>query len=213
MTKIETDGPERIEELRERLRLAEDRLRGSERQLEAANRQILELTRVDSLTGLANRRSFDEHLAREWARAVRLNTKLESPISLILLDVDHFRSFNEIYGERAGDECLLQLAAVVKAAANRPGDLAARYGGEEFAVILPGAESKDAALAAETIRSGVLELAIPHGGAGAEGRISVSLGVTTVLPEIAAGLDALLAAAHQALDSAKSGGRNRIGIS
>jgi diguanylate cyclase (GGDEF)-like protein len=212
MTKIETDGTGELEDLRERLRIAEKRFRDSERQLEEANRQVSELIRTDSLTGLANRRWFDEHLGREWARAVRLNTKLESPISLILLDVDQFRSFNEIYGQPAGDECLRQIAGVVKDVANRPGDLAARYIGAQFAVILPGAEAKDAALAAETIRSEVLGLAIPHGGAGATGRVSVSLGVTTVLPMILAGLDALVADAVQALGLAKTGGRNRIGI-
>ena len=209
MTDETTGG---LEELNGRLKIAEQRLRDSERRLEEANRRISELIRVDALTGLANRRSFDEHLGREWARSVRLNTKLESPISLILVDLDHFRKFNDIYGRPAGDDCLRQISAVVGEAANRPGDLAARYGGEEFAVILPGAEARDAALSAETIRSRVLELAIPHGGAGAEARVSVSVGVTTVLPEIAAGLDALLAAADQALDSAKKGGRNRIVI-
>ena len=212
MRKDETGARDASGDLAERLAIAEQRLRESERRLEEANRRIAELVRTDALTGLANRRWFDEHLASEWARAVRLNTRIESPVSLILLDVDHFRSFNGIYGETAGDECLRQIAAVVKDAANRPGDLAARIGGEEFALILPGAEARDAALAAETLRSAVLDLAIPHGGAGAEGRVSVSVGVKTTLPDLGSGLDAFLAAADQGLDSAKKGGRNRIGI-
>lgn len=212
MTKIQSGGAEGPEELEQRLAVAQQRLRESEQRLEEANRKIAELIRIDPLTGLANRKWFDEHLAGEWARAVRLNTRIETPISLILVDVDHFRSFNNIYGESAGDECLRQIAEVVKSAANRPGDLAARYGGEEFALVLPGAEARDAALAAETVRSDVLGLAIPHGGAGAEGRVSVSVGVKTILPDIASGLDGFLAAAGAGLDSAKKGGRNRIGI-
>lgn len=163
---------------------------------------------TDSLTGLANRRAFDEALAGEWARAVRNDTEL----SLILLDVDHFKAFNDRYGHPAGDACLRDVARAIQEVVRRPGDLAARYGGEEIAVILPRTPASGAAKVAEDLRLAVRNLAVPHAGS-AGGVLSVSLGVATAVGAVGLTIampDGLLIGADGALYRAKSNGRNRV---
>lgn len=163
---------------------------------------------TDGLTGLANRRAFDEALAVEWARAVRHDTEL----SLILLDVDLFKAFNDRYGHHAGDGCLRDVASAVRNVIRRPGDLTARYGGEEMAVILPRTGAVGAAQVGQSIRAAVEAMAVPHEDSPG-GVLTVSVGVATAMGAVGMTIpmpDGLVIGADGALYRAKSGGRNRV---
>lgn len=166
--------------------------------------QLRLLAFVDGLTGLGNRRQFDVALEREHGRALRGRT----PLALLLLDVDHFKSFNDTYGHQAGDDCLRAIAFAVQAAVHRPGDVAVRYGGEEFAVLLPRTDEAGAAAVAEGIHAGVAALRLAHAG-NPHGRVSVSIGAALVRPMAGTPPGALVRAADQALYRAKDGGRNQ----
>ena len=178
----------------------------SEEALETSNRKLEALSNTDGLTGIANRRRFDEVLAKEYARHVRSGAEL----SLILLDIDLFKSFNDCYGHLSGDECLQQVAQVMTACATRPADLVARYGGEEFACILPETGSRGAVVIAEKIRRGIIDRAIPHKGSTVADYVTASLGVVTVqCPTSGSALD-LVAQVDELLYLAKASGRNRV---
>ncbi len=165
---------------------------------------ILErLAGTDPLTELANRRRFGKVLQDEWRRAIRDTGQL----SLLMMDADHFKSFNDMYGHPAGDELLKAFATCLTDTVRRPGDLAARYGGEEFTVLLPGTDSAGAQTVAEAIRLAVLDLAMPHAGSP-NGFVTVSIGVASMRPLIGQSSDLLLAAADAALYQAKGEGRN-----
>lgn len=173
--------------------------------LEEANRQLARLSVTDGLTGVANRRHFDEVLAAEWARA----TRTEQPLALIMLDVDFFKQYNDRYGHPAGDAVLKRIATVMAKNARRISDLAARYGGEEF-VLIAANTGRDVALhMAQAIRQGVEELAIPHEGA-LVGHVTVSLGMVVMEPNRALTTHQLIACADAALYQAKSNGRNQV---
>lgn len=175
---------------------------------EEKNAQIAleRLATRDGLTGLANRRYFDETLHAEWARAMRQ----KQPLSLLMVDVDNFKAYNDAHGHLGGDECLKRIAVAV-AAEMRTNDLVARYGGEEFAVILPNQSLKGAAIVAERIRSRVEQLRLPNRFAR-DGRITVSIGAATALGASDADPSQLVATADAALYRAKHMGRNRISL-
>jgi diguanylate cyclase (GGDEF)-like protein len=177
------------------------------RALEDANHRLEELAATDALTLLANRRGFDARLSQEWRRSRRERT----PLSLLLLDVDHFKLFNDRYGHQSGDDCLHRVGQGILGAIRRPADTAARYGGEEFAVVLPDTDEFGAAHVAERVRAAVEALAIPH-AASALGRVTVSVGAATAWPEAGADPDAagLVRLADEALYRAKREGRNRV---
>lgn len=165
------------------------------------------LAACDGLTGLANRRSFDDFLEREWARA-RRDVR---PLALIMVDIDHFKRYNDSYGHPTGDECLRQVATALQAAVFRSGDVVARYGGEEFALILPTTDADRAILVAERIKAQVGRLAIPHAGSE-HGHVSVSMGIAAQIPEAGATAESLLSAADAALYQAKHAGRNGFAL-
>jgi diguanylate cyclase (GGDEF)-like protein/PAS domain S-box-containing protein len=181
--------------------------------LNDALEQMERMAATDGLTGLANRRNFDFVADKEWSRCEREN----QPLSVLLLDADHFKLFNDRYGHLAGDGCLRAIASQLAAAARGPGDLAARYGGEEFLVLLPNTNSEGAMRLAERIRELVLNLAIVHEGSPAPGVVTVSIGAATAWPRDSGNgpnrISALLAAADAALYQAKSRGRNQVVIS
>lgn len=175
-----------------------------------SNLKLEQMAYVDALTHLANRRQFDEVLEREWRRAVREQT----PLSLVLMDIDFFKKYNDLYGHIAGDDCLRAVAATTAQAARRPGDLAARYGGEEFAVILPVTETAGAETVARAVHAGVQALGLPHAGNSSCGSVvTASIGVSTAYPQFggprAAWLD-LIADADKLLYEAKRTGRNKV---
>jgi diguanylate cyclase (GGDEF)-like protein len=172
--------------------------------------KLTSLAATDGLTGLANRRAFDERLEEEWARARRDATQL----SLLLIDVDHFKKFNDHYGHLAGDGCLRALGRILSAHAKRPADLAARYGGEEFAVLLPNTDADGCAEVGEALRSALRDLAMLHGQNPPSRLVTVSVGAATGLPsQTATDCSALVAAADRALYAAKDSGRDRLAMS
>lgn len=182
-------------------------LRGSHRRLEQAYQELEGLACFDGLTGVANRRHFDDRLAAECRRAQREAT----PLSLVMIDIDFFKDFNDRYGHLAGDDCLRRVAATMKGNARRPTDIVARYGGEEFAVVLPGADAAGAARLAESIRRSVEQLGIDHAGSTVASVVTVSLGAATLtLPIDESSTAWLLRAADQALYDAKRRGRNQF---
>lgn len=158
----------------------------------------------DSLTGVANRRRFDEELAVSWLQCSRDR----QPLSLILMDIDHFKRFNDRYGHPAGDDCLRRVAQAARACARRPRDLVARYGGEEFACILPDTDLKGGLAVASAILAAVQALRIEHRGYGLGGVVTLSLGVACVVPEEGKAAE-LVAAADRQLYDAKAAGRAR----
>ncbi len=178
-----------------------------EAQLEDANNQLRVLAQEDGLTGLPNRRRFDEALGTEYRRAMRAG----SPLAVIMLDVDRFKAFNDTYGHPGGDACLQALAGVLNTRCRRPADLPARYGGEEFVLLLPNTDAAGAVAVAECIRAGVRALAIPH--AGSEfGVATVSIGVAAMAPGHSQGPAALVDAADAALYQAKRAGRDAVRV-
>ena len=189
------------------LRDATDR-KAAEAELLAAFEQMEAMAQTDGLTGLANRRRFDEMLNREYRRAMREGSSL----GLVLLDADRFKLFNDRYGHAAGDDCLRQVAVAVAGAARRPGDLAARYGGEEFVLLLPNTDLDGATEVAERLRNEVLSAGLVHAGNPPLGIMTVSLGVASLAPtpDAAVDTDALLRAADAALYAAKASGRNQV---
>ena len=159
----------------------------------------------DGLTGIANRRCFDEKINLEWKRKSR---DLQC-LSLLILDIDHFKLYNDAYGHPAGDRCLQQIASALEQLLFRPSDIAARYGGEEFAVILPGSDAEGARIVAERILDRVAELAIPHSGEEG-GQVTISIGIATSQTRTDISLESLISSADKALYKAKEGGRNRF---
>lgn len=181
-------------------------LEESQRRLAAANLELQKLSSLDGLTGVPNRRRFDELLRQEWHRGMRHCSSL----SLIMLDIDYFKKFNDTYGHQRGDECLKMVASSLDQAISRETDLVARYGGEEFAVILPETGMKGAEAVAENMRSCVEELAITHEASEIHKYVTISLGVASTVPEREFNIENLIFAADKALYKAKEEGRNRV---
>ena len=175
------------------------------RKLDAANQELKRLSSLDGLTGIANRRHFDEVLMREWRRAMRNGEEL----AILMCDIDYFKAFNDSYGHQSGDECLRQVAHTLSLAMDRGGDLLARYGGEEFVAMLPGTTLNGASFVAEQMRLAVEELALPH-PASPYGRITASFGVASAVAMPETDPKNLVGAADLALYKAKHAGRNRI---
>lgn len=192
--------------LREAFSSLELRVSERTRALEAANGELERMATLDGLTHIANRRRFDGVLHQEWRRCLRERL----PMSLLMLDVDDFKAYNDEYGHQAGDDVLVRIAAVCGGEMKRSTDTAARYGGEEFAVILANTDAEGAMRVAEAIAQGVRDLAIEHRRATAVPVVTVSIGVATVMPDVRETPEGLIGAADHALYAAKRAGRNRI---
>jgi diguanylate cyclase (GGDEF)-like protein len=185
--------------------LVDQRECGRNQKLADANRQLEALSNHDGLTGIHNRRYFDDYLAEVWD-AAKAKT---SPVSLVMIDVDHFKAYNDFYGHVGGDECLRRIAAAIQKALRRNSDIVTRYGGEEFAVVLPDAPGSEVQAVAERIMQSVAALGLPHERSPLFKRVTLSIGYATASATDAATPAALLRSADTALYRAKSDGRNR----
>jgi len=181
-------------------------LRESQQKLAAANVELQKLAALDPLTGIANRRRFDETLMVEWQRGQRDR----QPLSLLMVDVDHFKSYNDSYGHPAGDLALKKVAAVLTENLKRPADLVTRYGGEEFAIVLPETDSAGAMTVARACLRHLENLQIEHSKAAPYGVLTISVGVQTVIPGKQSNAQELVAQADRALYAAKAQGRNCV---
>jgi diguanylate cyclase (GGDEF)-like protein len=177
-----------------------------QQKLEAVNLELQRLATIDGLTQVANRRCFEEYFNQEWQRMKRE----QSPLSLILCDVDFFKLYNDTYGHRVGDRCLQKIAKAIKDIIKRPGDLVARYGGEEFAVILPNTDTEGATHVADNICHAVRTLAIPHKNSQVSPYVTLSAGFTTEIPQSDSDMEEMISAADRALYQAKAAGRDRF---
>ncbi|MCP5019515.1 MAG: diguanylate cyclase [Ketobacter sp.] len=177
-------------------------------QLKKLNSRLKDLAEVDPLTGIGNRRSFDQVLDEEWRRARRRGYNL----AILMCDIDFFKSYNDSFGHQQGDLCIQQVAQCMKQTVRRPGDLVARYGGEEFAVILPALDKEEAANVARVICQSVRDLRIPHPTSHANEFVTISVGVAAVLPDEESVASDLVGLADEALYLAKKNGRNRIQV-
>lgn len=181
-------------------------LQGTLNRLADANRKLEELSAIDGLTGVSNRRIFDERFESEWRRALRSKW----PLSLLLLDLDFFKKVNDAYGHQAGDMCLQAVGKILAGAMKRPGDLVARYGGEEFSVILPNTHQSGAVYLAEEVRKEIE--AENFSFSGKDFKLTVSIGIAGCIPDAKTQASSLITAADLALYKAKEGGRNQVHV-
>lgn len=205
--KLEQDVQQRTLDLQQEIQerqLVEIALRQIELELTKANQELARLASIDGLTNIANRRGFDQRLTFEWRRLARE----AQPLSLILFDVDYFKLYNDHYGHQLGDRCLEMIAGAVDLVMRRPADMVARYGGEEFVVILPNTNLDGALVIASKIHQAIRDLAIPHQRSLVSEFVSVSLGISCLVPTLERSPDLLISQADQALYNAKHQGRN-----
>ncbi|CAK0742285.1 two-component system, chemotaxis family, response regulator WspR [Azospirillaceae bacterium] len=170
--------------------------------------ELRKLSRVDGLTGVANRRWFDEMLEIEWVKALRMKT----PIGILMIDIDHFKLYNDNYGHLAGDQCLTSIAKIMAATVRHPPDILARYGGEEFVCLLPCADTSSLVSAGERVLEVVRVCRLPHAFSSVADHVTVSIGGASLTPEPSLISGVLLEAADRRLYQAKSEGRNRLAI-
>src|SRR5262249_22608605 len=196
----------RIERLATRERRLQALVSARTRALEPADEMLSRFSYLGAGTGKANRRNLADSLELEWRRVRREGL----PLSLVMIDIDHFKAYNDTYGHQKGDECLREVAQALRNGLHRPGDLVARYGGEEFALILPGTEAKGALAVAEALRSAVEGMAVPHAGSSSASVVTVSVGVGSAMPGDLSTSETLLREADKALYEAKRSGRNRV---
>lgn len=181
-------------------------LRESQQQLLETNLELQRLTHSDGLTGLANRRYFDEYFGAEWRRALREQREM----ALLMIDVDNFKIYNDTYGHIAGDDVLRRVARTIADAASRPADLAARFGGEEFVMVLPNTTGSGAAVIAEKVRAQIEAMAIAHVGSANGRHVTISLGGAALVPRTHMASTSLIESADLALYRAKQQGKNRV---
>jgi diguanylate cyclase (GGDEF)-like protein len=175
-------------------------------ELQQANQDLKLLANLDSLTKLSNRRGFDDYIQKEWDRMKRI----KAPLSLIMCDVDFFKNYNDRYLHPNGDKCLVKVAMSMRSTVRRSGDLVARYGGEEFAIVLPNTDALGAVSVGENVRSAIKGLQITHEASAVCPYVTISVGVSTIIPNSENDFQALINAADRALYQAKSQGRDRV---
>jgi diguanylate cyclase (GGDEF)-like protein/PAS domain S-box-containing protein len=185
---------------------AEAELEDAYSEVNDANTKLEELSRTDSLTGIANRRYFDEVLAQELNRTMRR----KSPLTLIICDIDYFKKYNDTYGHQAGDDCLQKVTGAIKSSFSRAGELVARYGGEEFAIIIPEIDENEAIELAETMLKNIHKLNIKHEASLVSDYVTISVGITTRVPDQNTTMSDLINQADSALYQAKNSGRNNV---
>lgn len=185
-----------------------DQLAQAQHQASVAHEELARQSATDGLTGITNRRRFDEILQVEWLRAARTRTSL----SLLIVDIDHFKRFNDQYGHVAGDECLRRVAQVLQSCVRRAGELVARYGGEEFVILSPGARLPQAEELAQRCLEGIADAALPHVTSPTGNHLTFSIGIAQVVPNATQDPTSLVNAADAAMYRAKSAGRARYAV-
>jgi len=200
---------QRLHDLEGRARDLEQLLDERTRQLEEANKALRRQATVDGLTGISNHRHFRDFLESEWRRSLRDR----SALSIVMIDIDYFKTYNDSFGHQAGDECLRRVADALSRAVGRPGDLVARYGGEEFVAVLADTDADGAMVVAERLRERVESMRIPHPRSQCSRWVTVSCGPATAFPSRDSQPDELVGEADRALYRAKREGRNRAVIS
>ncbi|NMA67954.1 MAG: diguanylate cyclase [Desulfitobacterium sp.] len=205
LTEINTHLDDLVLQRTKELEELNKKVEEQKKELEQANRSLKKLTLMDPLTELWNRRKYNKALEREWRRCLRS----KSPLSLILMDLDHFKEFNDFYGHKAGDECLVKISGILKDSLSSSA-IAARYGGEEFIILLPDTKKNDALKIAEMLREKVESQMIPHRKSSASPYVTISIGVTSTIPDRNSSYEELFKLADRALYQAKGAGRNRV---
>lgn len=195
-------------QLKEQANQLEDRLKEL-LLLQEENSKLIALSNLDCLTGIPNRRYFDYFMDLSWRDSIRE----KKPISLIMIDIDYFKAYNDNYGHLQGDECLIRVASCIEASLRRPRDIVARYGGEEFAVVLPNTAAEGALQLAEAIRCSIKDLCIRHETSECIPQVTVSLGVASIMPTASDKAEDLIQKADEALYKSKAHGRNRVTLS
>lgn len=189
------------------MREMQQQLEEANSKLESHNIELQRLSSLDGLTGIANRRCFDETIKKEWSRSTRMPCEVE--ISMIIIDIDHFKTYNDGYGHQSGDDCLKKVAWLLSECTTRASDLVARYGGEEFVAILVGTDSAGAMIVAKKIHDSLKQQAIKHEYSETANIVTVSMGVATMIPSQDNKPEQLIEAADKALYEAKDSGRNQ----
>ncbi|MBF0233236.1 MAG: diguanylate cyclase [Desulfamplus sp.] len=197
---------ERERQLNRKLSQLNDVLADKNEKLHELNEMFKNMASIDGLTGIPNRRRFDEFLDQEWQRSIRQQT----PLSLIMVDIDFFKPYNDNYGHAAGDDCLKAVAQGLMNSIERKIDIIARYGGEEFVCVLPETSAEGARLVGERLRAGVISLHLPHAYSDADDQVTVSLGAATMTAEQGSRPETIIQMADERLYKAKDGGRNRL---
>lgn len=187
---------------------AYEAMRKMQEELEMRNKELQRLSSIDGLTGISNRRTFDEFIRKEWSRARR--QKSEVLVSLIMIDIDQFKPYNDGYGHQQGDDCLKQVSWELNKSLQRDCDLLARYGGEEFVVVLPGTDLEGAKIVAEKLRENIFNLSSPHKFSDFGEVVTISLGVAMYIASSDNTPEQLIEAADKALFQAKENGRNQV---
>lgn len=185
-----------------------DRFKLSKYELQISHEKLKYLSEIDGLTGISNRRSFDQYLQQQWDTAAQA----KSPISLILFDIDYFKEYNDTFGHLRGDDCLKEVGAIVDETVNIPKNMVARFGGEEFAIILPDTTLSNAYNIAEEIRLVVETLKIPHLKSKLQGVVTISAGVASITPDSSFSLASFVNCVDHALYQSKQNGRNQVCI-
>lgn len=180
--------------------------KAKEERLKESNRMLRELSTIDGLTGISNRRHFEESLEKEWS----VSSAFSLPCSIILFDIDYFKRYNDTYGHQGGDACLRDIASAIQSLIERPNDVFARYGGEEFVLLLPGTDAHESLLLAKQIETQVKELRIPHAASKVSEYVTISIGAATMIAAPDLKREDLIEQADRALYRAKLAGRNRI---
>lgn len=178
------------------------------KELKRMHQQLLELSNTDGLTNISNRRRFDDFLLQEWSRSIRSAT----PLGLVMLDIDHFKLYNDHYGHAVGDRALKQVAGTLAQQIRRPPDIVARYGGEEFVCVLPDTDLEGVDTVCNSLLNAINELAIPHQTSPIADTITVSIGATSTTPQQGDGAEALISRADTLLYESKVAGRNRLTV-